>query len=196
MSNVLGTVVPVKEVIRLAHARGIPVLVDGSQSAVHMPVDVRDLDCDFYVFTGHKIYGPTGIGVLYAKKAHLDAMRPYQGGGDMIELRHTRPHHLRQAAAQVRGRHAAHRAGDRARRGARLYEQRRPRAHRAPRGGAARLCACAARPSCNWLKIYGRRPARAASSRSPWTGCIRTTSRPSSTARAWRCGPGTIARSR
>ena len=88
MSNVLGTVVPVKEIIRLAHARGIPVLVDGSQSAVHMPIDVRDLDCDFYVFTGHKTYGPTGIGVLYAKKAHLDAMRPYQGGGNMIESVH------------------------------------------------------------------------------------------------------------
>ncbi len=88
MSNVLGTVVPVKEIIRLAHARGIPVLVDGSQSAVHMTVDVRDLDCDFYVFTGHKTYGPTGIGVLYAKKAHLDAMRPYQGGGNMIEAVH------------------------------------------------------------------------------------------------------------
>ena len=85
MSNVLGTVVPIKEVIRLAHARGIPVLVDGSQAAVHMRVDVVDLDCDFYVFTGHKTYGPTGIGVLYAKKAHLDAMPPYMGGGEMIE---------------------------------------------------------------------------------------------------------------
>lgn len=85
MSNVLGTVVPVKDVIRLAHARGIPVLVDGSQAAVHMPVDVQDLDADFYVFTGHKTYGPTGIGVLYAKKEHLDAMPPYEGGGEMID---------------------------------------------------------------------------------------------------------------
>jgi cysteine desulfurase/selenocysteine lyase len=88
MSNVLGTLVPVKEIIRLAHDRGIPVLVDGSQAAVHMTVDVRDLDCDFYVFTGHKTYGPSGIGVLYAKKAHLDAMPPYQGGGNMIESVH------------------------------------------------------------------------------------------------------------
>jgi cysteine desulfurase / selenocysteine lyase len=88
MSNVLGTVVPIKEVIRLAHARGIPVLVDGSQAAVHMPVDVQDLDCDFYVFTGHKTYGPTGIGVLYAKKKHLDAMPPFMGGGEMIESVH------------------------------------------------------------------------------------------------------------
>jgi len=85
MSNVTGTLVPVREIIAMAHARGIPVLVDGSQAAVHMPVDVRDLDADFYVFTGHKTYGPTGIGVLYGKKSLLDAMRPYQGGGGMIE---------------------------------------------------------------------------------------------------------------
>jgi cysteine desulfurase / selenocysteine lyase len=88
MSNVLGTVVPIKEVVRLAHLRGIPVLVDGSQGAVHLPVDVQDLDCDFYVFTGHKTYGPTGIGVLYAKRKHLDAMPPYMGGGEMIESVH------------------------------------------------------------------------------------------------------------
>jgi len=85
MSNVLGTVVPIKDVVRLAHARGIPVLVDGAQAAVHMPVDVQDLDCDFYAFTGHKTYGPSGIGVLYGKSKHLEAMPPYQGGGDMIE---------------------------------------------------------------------------------------------------------------
>ena len=85
MSNVLGTVNPVKEIIRKAHAKGIPVLVDGCQSVVHMPVDVRDLDADFYVFGGHKTYGPTGIGVLYGKKHHLDALPPYEGGGNMIE---------------------------------------------------------------------------------------------------------------
>ena len=85
MSNVLGTVNPIKEIVRLAHAKGVPVLVDGSQAAVHMPVDLRDLDCDFYVFTGHKTYGPSGIGVLYGKKALLDRMPPYEGGGDMIE---------------------------------------------------------------------------------------------------------------
>src|SRR5271169_462636 len=84
MSNVLGTIVPVKEVVRIAHARGIPVLVDGAQAAVHLDVDVRDIDCDFYVVTGHKIYGPTGIGVLYAKHEHLVAMRPFNGGGEMI----------------------------------------------------------------------------------------------------------------
>ncbi|GAB5508049.1 MAG: cysteine desulfurase [Rhizobiaceae bacterium] len=85
MSNVLGTVVPVKEVVRIAHERGIPVLIDGSQSAVHMPVDVRDIGADFYVFTGHKVYGPSGIGVLYGRKKMLAAMRPFQGGGEMIE---------------------------------------------------------------------------------------------------------------
>ena len=84
LSNVTGTVVPIKEICRIAHERGIPVLVDGSQAAVHMPVDVQDLDCDFYVFTGHKVYGPSGIGVLYAKREHLDAMPPFNGGGEMI----------------------------------------------------------------------------------------------------------------
>src|SRR5262249_25693340 len=85
MSNVLGTVTPLKEIVRIAHGHGVPVLVDGSQAAVHMPLDVQDLDVDFYTFTGHKTYGPSGIGVLYAKKQHLDAMPPFLGGGDMIE---------------------------------------------------------------------------------------------------------------
>jgi cysteine desulfurase/selenocysteine lyase len=84
MSNVLGTTVPVKDVIRIAHARGIPVLVDGAQGAVHLDVDVRDLDCDFYVITGHKLCGPTGIGALYAKHEHLATMPPFNGGGEMI----------------------------------------------------------------------------------------------------------------
>lgn len=86
MSNMLGTVTPIKEIVRIAHARGIPVLVDGSQGAVHLDVDVRDLDCDFYVFTGHKVYGPTGIGVLYGKADRLAAMAPFNGGGEMIDL--------------------------------------------------------------------------------------------------------------
>jgi cysteine desulfurase/selenocysteine lyase len=84
MSNMLGTVVPIREVVRLAHARGIPVLVDGSQGAVHLDVDVQELGCDFYVFTGHKLYGPTGIGVLYGRYALLDALPPFNGGGEMI----------------------------------------------------------------------------------------------------------------
>ena len=84
VSNALGTVNPVKEMIRLAHERGLPVIVDGAQAIPHLPVDVRDLDADFYVFSGHKLYGPTGIGILYGKGDLLAAMPPYQGGGDMI----------------------------------------------------------------------------------------------------------------
>jgi len=85
VSNALGTVTPIKEIIERAHAAGIPVLVDGAQAVPHQRVDVRDLDCDFYVFSGHKAYGPTGIGVLYGKEAWLERMPPYQGGGDMIK---------------------------------------------------------------------------------------------------------------
>ncbi|WP_137152086.1 cysteine desulfurase [Devosia sp. FKR38] len=85
MSNVLGTVTPIAEVIAIAHARGIPVLIDGSQGAVHTKVDVQALDADFYVMTGHKLYGPTGIGVLYGKYDLLAEMQPYQGGGEMID---------------------------------------------------------------------------------------------------------------
>ncbi|MGA2990800.1 MAG: cysteine desulfurase [Candidatus Korobacteraceae bacterium] len=84
VSNALGTVNPVARMVELAHRHGVPVLVDGAQSAPHLAVDVQALDCDFYVFSGHKVYGPTGIGVLYGKAALLDAMPPYQGGGDMI----------------------------------------------------------------------------------------------------------------
>jgi cysteine desulfurase/selenocysteine lyase len=84
MSNVLGTIVPIREIVRMAHDAGAKVLLDGAQAVTHIPVDVRDLDCDFYVFSGHKLYGPSGIGVLYAKEALLDAMPPYMGGGEMI----------------------------------------------------------------------------------------------------------------
>jgi cysteine desulfurase/selenocysteine lyase len=84
MSNMLGTLVPVKEVTRIAHAHGVPVLIDGAQGAVHCDVDVQDIDCDFYALTGHKLYGPTGIGVLYGKYKHLEAMPPFNGGGEMI----------------------------------------------------------------------------------------------------------------
>jgi len=84
-SNALGTVNPVKQMIHLAHAKGIPVLLDGAQAVAHNPVDVQELDCDFYVFSAHKMYGPTGVGVLYGKENILSAMSPYQGGGDMIK---------------------------------------------------------------------------------------------------------------
>jgi cysteine desulfurase / selenocysteine lyase len=86
VSNALGTVVPVKEMIALAHERGVPVLLDGAQAVPHLRVDVRDLDCDFYAFSGHKMFGPTGVGVLYGRAELLEKMPPYQGGGDMISL--------------------------------------------------------------------------------------------------------------
>src|SRR6202035_3475792 len=113
MSNVLGTVVPIKEVVRIAHGQGIPVLVDGSQGAVHLDVDVRDLDVDFYVFTGHKVYGPTGIGVLYGKKSWLENLPPFNGGRRDDRDGDARRCHLHPAAASFRSRHAADRAGDR-----------------------------------------------------------------------------------
>jgi cysteine desulfurase/selenocysteine lyase len=85
VSNVLGTINPVKDIIRVAHERGIPVLIDGAQSAPHMKIDVQELDCDFFAFSGHKMYGPTGIGVLYGKEEWLEKLPPYQGGGEMID---------------------------------------------------------------------------------------------------------------
>ena len=85
VSNVLGTINPVKEIIRIAHEHGVPVLIDGAQSTPHMKVDVQELDCDFFAFSGHKIYGPTGIGVLYGKEKWLEKMPPYMGGGEMIK---------------------------------------------------------------------------------------------------------------
>jgi cysteine desulfurase/selenocysteine lyase len=84
VSNVLGTVNPVKAIVGLAHEHGAKVLLDGAQAVPHLQIDVRDLDCDFYVFSGHKLFGPTGVGILYGKRALLEAMPPYQGGGDMI----------------------------------------------------------------------------------------------------------------
>ena len=85
ISNVLGTVFPIKEIAKLAHAAGAKVLIDGCQGATHVPVDMQDIDCDFYAFSGHKLYGPTGIGILYGKRAVLETMEPFEGGGDMIK---------------------------------------------------------------------------------------------------------------
>ena len=130
MSNALGTIVPVKDVVKLAHARGIPVLIDGSQAAVHLAIDVQDIDADFYVFTGHKLYGPTGIGVLYAKHEHLVAMRPYNGGGEMIREVARGLDHLWRSPAQVRGRNARDRGIDRAGCRHRLRQFDRQGAHR------------------------------------------------------------------
>ena len=84
VSNALGSIIPAKQVVEMAHARGVPVLLDGAQAVAHCRVDVQALDCDFYVFSGHKLYGPTGIGILYGKADLLEAMPPYQGGGEMI----------------------------------------------------------------------------------------------------------------
>jgi cysteine desulfurase/selenocysteine lyase len=161
MSNVLGTVVPIKEVVRVARTRGVPVLVDGAQAAVHMPIDVQSLDCDFYAFTGHKVYGPTGIGALYAKRKHLDTMRPFLGGGEMIETVTTEkvtygvtPHKFEAGTPPIvqaiglgaalnymmqvgRDKIAAHEADLRAYAHQRLAE-------------------------LNWLKIYGRAPGKGA----------------------------------
>ena len=88
VSNVLGTINPIKEMVKLAHDKNIPVIVDGAQAVPHIPVDVQDLDCDFYLFTGHKLYGPTGTGAIYGKWEHLNQMRPYHGGGEMVEEVH------------------------------------------------------------------------------------------------------------
>ena len=85
VSNALGTILPAAQIVRMAHAHGVPVLLDGAQAVPHMPVDMKELDCDFYVFSGHKLFGPTGIGILYGKAEHLEAMPPFMGGGDMIK---------------------------------------------------------------------------------------------------------------
>jgi len=110
VSNALGTVTPIARMIELAHARGVPVLVDGAQAAPHVAIDVQALDCDFYVLSGHKVYGPTGIGVLYGKLAHLEAMPPWQGGGDMIlsvtfekTLYNTPPHKFEAGTPDIAG---------------------------------------------------------------------------------------------
>jgi cysteine desulfurase/selenocysteine lyase len=110
VSNALGTVNPLREIIDLAHRRGVPVLVDGAQAVPHLAVDVRDLGCDFYTFSGHKVYGPTGIGVLYGKAELLEAMPPYQGGGDMIRsvtfektLYNTLPHKFEAGTPNIAG---------------------------------------------------------------------------------------------
>ena len=140
MSNVLGTVTPMKEIIRIAHAHGVPVLVDGAQGAVHLNVDVRDLDADFYVFTGHKVYGPTGIGVLYGKREWLEKMPPYSGGGEMIrEVRQDAityndpPHRFEAGTPPII---EAIGLG----RGPALHDAARPGEHPGARGGALGLC--------------------------------------------------------
>ena len=120
VSNTLGTINPVAEIVRQAHAAGALVLVDAAQSVPHMTVDVQALDCDFLAFSGHKMLGPSGVGVLYGKESLLDAMPPFLGGGSMINEVRLEQLHARRAAGEVRSRHAADRAGDRPGRGDRL----------------------------------------------------------------------------
>ena len=179
VSNILGTVNPAEELVRRAHEVGALVVVDASQSVPHMPVDVQALGADFVAFTGHKMCGPTGIGVLWGRKELLEELPPFLGGGEMIEAVDDGRLDLRRAAAQVRGRHAADRAGGRPRRGCRLPVRarhgRRARAraadHRLRAGAAAagaRGCGSSARPTPE--------AAAARRSRSRSATCTRTTS--------------------
>ena len=114
VSNALGTINPVRAMIDAAHARGAVVLIDGAQAVPHLVVDVRALDCDFYVFSSHKMFGPTGTGVLYGRRALLEAMPPYRGGGDMIASVTFEKTTYNAVPVQVRGRHAQHRGSGRA----------------------------------------------------------------------------------
>ena len=140
VSNSLGTINPVAEIIDAGpSAWAFRCLLDGGQAVPHLRVDVRDLDCDFYAFSGHKIYGPTGIGVLYGKAELLEAMPPYQGGGDMIRSVSFDKTTLQRAAVQVRGRHAQHRRRHRPGRRPRLRGQDRPGRDCRPRGTPAAL---------------------------------------------------------
>ena len=139
VSNALGTVVPVQRFIAEARRHGVPVLLDGAQAVPHLPVDVQELDCDFYCFSGHKMCGPTGIGVLYGRESLLAAMPPWQGGGDMILAVTFERTDLQRPAVEIRGRHAAHRRRNRARRCRRLPRGTRPRADRRRGARAARL---------------------------------------------------------
>ncbi len=182
VSNALGTVNPVREMIELAHARGVPVLVDGAQAVPHVAVDVRELDCDFYVFSGHKVYGPTGIGALYGKREHLLEMVPYQGGGDMIlsvtfeddDLYTEPPHRFEAGTPNIEGAIGLAAALD-------YLDDSRSRRRRCPRGRASR----------RRHRGGPRGPGRAAHRRGQaqrvgavslsWTGSTRTTSAPSST---------------
>ena len=108
VSNALGTILPAERIVGLAHEHGVPVLLDGAQAVPHMPVDVRKLDCEFYVFSGHKLFGPTGVGILYGKAEFLEAMPPLPGRRGYDQVGHLREDHLQRLALQVRGRHPQH----------------------------------------------------------------------------------------
>ena len=145
VSNVLGSVLDAKRAAEIAHAEGAQLLLDGCQAVPRMPVDVAAIGCDFYAFSGHKLYGPTGIGCLWGRAELLDAMPPWQGGGAMIDTRDVREDDLSSTAGAVRGGDAAHRRRGRAARGGRLGREARPRRDprarmRAGRRDAARRC--------------------------------------------------------
>ena len=194
VSNALGTVNPVHEIIALAHARGLPVLLDAAQAVQHMPVDVQELDCEFLVFSGHKLYGPSGIGVLYGKADLLEAMPPYQGGGEMIaSVSYERtefneiPYKFEAGTPAIEAAVGLAAAID--------YVEPRSRQHRRARGRAAgpRHPSLQQIPGCAWS---APRATSAACCRSSWTARIRRTS-----ARCWistasRCAPAITARSR
>ncbi len=158
MSNVLGTIVDIKAITAGAHAAGVPVLVDGSQAAVHMAVNVRDLDVDFYAITGHKLYGPTGSGALYAKREHLERMRPFLGGGDMIREVRKDGDHLRRPAAALRGGHALDRLDHRPRGGARLHDRASASTKSPPTRRVLRDYAAQRLSGLNWLNLQGTAP--------------------------------------
>ena len=198
VSNALGTVVPVAALHRCGTRRGVPVLLDGAQAVPHLAVDVQALGCDFYAFSGHKMYGPTGIGVLYGREALLAAMPPWQGGGDMIlAVSASRGRIYNDLPLQVRGRHAAHRRRDRPGRGDRLPARR-----------SASIASPPTSTTCSSMRPRGLRQvagprhrrhrarARPPSCRSRSRAYIRTTWARCSTTRAWRSAPATTARCR
>ena len=196
VSNALGTINPVAEITRIAHRHGVPVFIDGAQAVAHMKVDVQALDCDFYSLSGHKMFGPTGIGVLYGKAALLDKMPPYQGGGDMIRsvtfaktTYNELPYKFEAGTPNIAGTIGLGAAID-------YINEHRPRSHRRLRARPAGLrhrATGSAFPACASSARRARRPA---CFRSCWKACIRTMSARFSTAKASRCAPAIIARSR
>ena len=192
VSNVLGTINPVAEIVRRAHEAGAVVLIDGSQAVPQIPVDLRAIDADFYAWTGHKAYGPTGIGVLHGRRALLEEMPPFIGGGHMIRTVARQRVDVDRPAVEVRGRHLADRRGDRARRGRRLDPGARHRADPGPRGGAGRRGAGAPGSRFPASSSTARPPPPTAArwSRSRSTAPTRTTSARSSGARACASAAG------
>jgi selenocysteine lyase/cysteine desulfurase len=196
VSNALGTILPAKRFVQLAKSVGAAVCIDGAQAAPHAAVDVQDLGCDFYAFSGHKVYGPTGIGVLYGRRELLEEMIPYQGGGDMIDrvtfaetTWNALPYKFEAGTPHIAGRH-------RPRRGARLPDRARPRTRsRHTSVTCWPMAPLSSRPSrvCGW---WAPPRTRWACCRSSWRARTRATWAPSSTRWAWPCERGTTARSR